>query len=277
MFNESLISDSARGDETVIRAFNKQSASYEKYDSGNPVIQELRQQVYRHVSGFIKPYSIMLELNAGTGIDAMHFVANGHRVHATDISEGMIRIIQKKILANDVSYALSCEQISFTSLDELQSPGPFDYVFSNFGGMNCCKDLSLITKKLGRILKPGGFVTCVIMPPVYLWELASLLKGNFKNAFRRFGSKGAIAHLEGEYFETYYFSLHQIRSTFPPEFTFLRSEGLSAITPPPHRRDFPSQYPSLFKILLSTDILVRDHFPFNRWADHLIVTFQYCP
>ncbi|HEX8040755.1 MAG TPA: hypothetical protein VF490_16470, partial [Chryseosolibacter sp.] len=123
----------------------------------------------------------------------------------------------------------------------------------------------------------GAFVTIVVMPPVCLWELLSVLKGNWRRAFRRFRKSGAPAHLEGEYFSTYYHSLGKIRAAFGPAFRLTQAEGLAALSPPPHRGDIPQSHARLYKLMRKIDARVRNRFPFNRWADHLIVTLRYDP
>src|SRR5258706_944757 len=154
--------------EAVKRAFNKQAVHFDTDDLANPILQEWRKRIYAHVQAFLRPGSFLLELNAGTGIDALYFAGQGHRVHATDLSEGMVREMNKKIFALRIS-GISCQQVSFQHLDEVIQ-GDFDCVFSNFGGLNCIGDLSLVTRHLSRKLKTGGHVTWVIMPPFCPWE-----------------------------------------------------------------------------------------------------------
>lgn len=260
----------------VDRAFSRQSVHYDEHDRNNPILRDMRQQVYRHIERFIKPESRILELNAGTGIDALYLAKAGHNVLAIDLAEGMIRQIQEKLAAHDLHEQLSCLQLSYDQLDRL-SPNQFDYVFSNFGGLNCIDDLSKVTSHLPALLRPGAFATWVIMPPIHLWEWLGIFKGNFGNAFRRLRRGGVMAHLEGEYFKTYYHSLRNIKTAFGPAFRFVCSEGLAALSPPPHRGDFPSRHPTLYRWLRKVDAAVRSRFPFNRWADHIIVTVQYMP
>jgi SAM-dependent methyltransferase len=260
--------------EAVNRAFSKQSSQYDQEDKTNPVLQDMRLQVYHHVKKFVKPQSSILELNAGTGIDALHFVSEGHRVHATDLSDGMIEQIQKKISVKGLQSQLSCQQLSYNHLNDINGK-KFDFVFSNFGGLNCIEDLSQVTRHLPALLNEGAYVTWVIMPPVCLWELLGLIKGRGKKALRRFHKSGVRAHLEGEYFTTYYHSLKDVRSAFGPSFKFVSSEGLAALSPQPHRGDFTLKYPRLYRNLRGLDSAVRSHFPFNRWADHIIVTFRF--
>ncbi len=258
---------------SVNKGFSKQSANYDSDDQQNIVLQDMRKQVYAHVSKYIKPQSHLLELNAGTGIDALHFAKQGHVVHATDLSDGMIAEIEKKIKNYPLNNRLSCQQLSYEKLDQL-SGKKFDYVFSNFGGLNCVDDLSKVTRHLAPLLNPGARITWVIMPPVYVWEILSVFKGHFKQSIRRFSKNGVMAHLEGEYFKTYYFSLSQIKNAFGKDFKLVESEGLCALSPPPSKGNFPTDHPELYKLLQRIDNTARFHFPFNRWADHIIVTFK---
>jgi len=259
----------------VNEAFSLQSLHFDADDLQNPLLQDMRTQVYRHVSKFLSPSSNILELNAGTGIDALYFVQQGHKVHATDLSDGMIEQIKTKINYFHLHDRLSVQQLPYDRLDRLRGR-KFDLVFSNFGGLNCIDFLTRVTKNLPSILNPGGFVTWVIMPPVCPWEIISILKGN-RNAFRRLNRTGIMAHLDGKHFKVWYHSLSYIKKSFGRDFKLIQSEGLAALTPPPHVTQFSIQHPSLYKTLKKVDASVRNNFPFNRWADHIIVTFQYVP
>ena len=256
--------------EIINRAFSKQAVHYDADDAANPILTEWRQQVYAHVSRFLSPSSFMLELNAGTGIDAVHFAKQGHRVHAIDIAEGMLAQLLKKSAGLSVTgQRLSFEELHFLSVDSV------DYVFSNFGGLNCTDDLSKVTRYLPHIVKPGGFVTFVIMPPVSLWEWLWVFKGHGKKAFRRLNKNGVRAHLEGEYFQTYYHSLQHIKRAVGQKFKLMECEGLGVFSPPPSKAEFAFKHPTTYKILTNLDKSLRHWAPFNRWADHTIVTFQH--
>jgi len=260
--------------EIVNRAFSKQSVHYDQDDEQNIIIKDWRHQVYTHVHQFLRPKHKMLELNAGTGIDALHFASNGYQIHATDLSDGMIVEIEKKMDKHHLYQYLTSQQLSYEELNDV-SNSPFDYVFSNFGGLNCVDDLSKITRHLPEILNEGGYVTWVIMPKIHLWEMGGFFLGHGKKAFRRWNKNGVRAHLEGEYFQTYYFSFSQIKKAFGSQFKLIKAEGLGAVSPPPHRGDFPKKYPALYSFLTKADSLLRHFYPFNRWADHIIVTFQF--
>ena len=251
-----------RDSESVNRAFTAQSVHYDSDDRANHVIADLRRQVYEHLARYMKPASKILELNSGTGIDAQYFVSQGHSVLATDLSDGMVRELNKKSNAR-----LHVRQVSYDKLDEI-TVGKFDYVFSNFGGLNCIDDLGKVTKHIPHLLKEGGYVTWVIMPRVCPWEIASILKGN-RNAFRRFRKDGVMARIDDVLFRTWYHSLKDARRAFGNRFEFIESEGLAALSPPPHKTNF-----SAYRLSRKIDRALNRSFPFNRWADHIIVTFR---
>src|SRR5437868_2241942 len=119
----------------VNEAFSKQSDHFDNDDLLNPILQEWRKRIYAYIDHFIKPNSKILELNAGTGIDSVRFVEMGHTVHATDISEGMISKLNERVISYSLSRSITVQRISFDQLDKID--GKFDYVFSNFGGLNC--------------------------------------------------------------------------------------------------------------------------------------------
>lgn len=262
--------------EAIERAFSKQSAVYDQEDARNIILRDLRNQVYDHVGRFLTPGSRILELNAGTGIDATYLARAGHTVMATDASRGMVRQIERKIATYNPGERVSCRLLSFERLDQLRGI-KFNYVFSNFGGLNCIPDLSRVTRHLPLLLEAGACLTWVIMPPVCPWEILGIFKGNGSKALRRLQKNGTRSHLEGEYFTTYYHTLGAIRSALGPSFRLLAHEGLAALSPPPHHADFAVRHAKLYALLRQADRVARHIFPFNRWADHLIVTFRYEP
>jgi ubiquinone/menaquinone biosynthesis C-methylase UbiE len=261
--------------QSVNEAFSKQSFHFDEEDAANPVLVRMRNQVYAHLKKYLKPNSKILELNAGTGIDAVHLVRSGHAVHATDLASGMIAQIERKITAYNLTASLTCEQLSYDQIDKVTKRN-FDLIFSNFGGLNCIADLKKVTRHFPLLLREGSFITLVIMPVICPWEIAGVFRYG-KKALRRFRPQGVLAHLEGKYFQTYYHSLEAIKSAFDSRFTFIETEGLAALSPQPHKNKFPDEHPVLDSVLNQLDKRVRNHFPFNRWADHLIVTFQYTP
>jgi SAM-dependent methyltransferase len=259
--------------EAVNSAFSKQALHFDEDERNNPLLSRMRGQVYRHVEQFLHVPSNILELNAGTGIDAIHFIAQGHSVCAVEIADGMIaKLSEKRKLAED---RLTIHQLNFEKLEALKTDRKFDFVFSNFGGLNCSEDISRITKRLPGLLNPGAYVTWVIMPPVCPMEILALFKGNFRFALRRFRRGGTPARVEGNHFLTYYYSVNDLKSAFGKRFQLISSESLALLTPQPHQSEFAHRNATICRLLVRADSVLRKVFPFNRWGDHIIVTFKY--
>src|SRR5512135_1600234 len=129
----------------------------------------------------------------------------------------MLQRSQDKISQYDLSKQITFQQCSFTELNKIQDT-PFDAVFSDLGGLNCIPDLSPVIAALPGLLRPGGLVTWVLMPPVCLWEMATIFLGQPRLAFRRLARGGTRAHLEGLYFNVYYFTPRRATGWFGPEF-----------------------------------------------------------
>src|SRR5882757_4412361 len=214
-------------EQEAARAFSKQSLVFDQYDAGNTIIRYKRERVRGHVLQYLSPNSSILELNAGTGEDATYFGRLGHRVHATDIAEGMQQALREKIVRQELTEKITTEVCSFTSLEGLQNKGPFDLIFSNFAGLNCTGELDKVLRSFSPLTSPGGQVTLVILPGFSLWETLLVFKGKFRTAFRRMLSrKGASSHVEGHYFRCWYYSPSYVVRHLGDSFELLGLEGL---------------------------------------------------
>ena len=260
----------------VAEAFSYKATQYDTFGEGHINLTRMRQRVYAQVERFIKPGDHILELNAGTGIDAVHFSRLGYRVHAIDISPGMLAAIADKATGLGQQDLLTVQNCSFTNLRSVQK-GPFQYVFSDFGGLNCIPDLSEVAAQIPTVLVPGGRLTWVIMPPFCPWDIALVFKGEFRNAFRRFSKAGTIANVEGVHFRVHYFSPEQVLRSLGSHFHLLSLEGLSVLTPTADRKNFALMHPRLFDWLSRIDDAVSPIFPFNHWGDFFILTAEYRP
>ncbi len=259
--------------ESPARAFSKQSSSFDQIEDDNLILQYMRKRIHDHCLQFFPPKAKILEMNCGTGIDAVFFAGWNMNIVATDVASGMIEKVNSKIEHLGLKAKISTKLCSYTELPKL-SEGPFDVMFSNFGGLNCIADLRPVVQGVKRNLKSGGVVTLVVMPKVCPWEILLALKGNFKVAFRRFKNGGAESHLEGEYFKTFYFSSAYIRQVFGEEFSLVKLEGLCSLVPPPYFEFFPKKLKKVFSFLTRLENSVRFIYPFNWAADHIIITLR---
>jgi SAM-dependent methyltransferase len=262
----------------VSAAFSRKATVYDAFGEDHENLARMRQKVYDHISALVAPGSYLLELNAGTGLDAAAMVQRGYHVHATDISPGMVAEIEAKIERDGLAGRLTTQQCSFTDLGQLSKPtrssiGRFDAIYSNFGGLNCIADLTAVTRHFPSLLRPGGHITCVIMPPICPWELAITLK-DFRVGTRRLHRRGVVANVEGVTFRTCYFTPHQMRQSLGPRFRQVRLEGLSVLTPTADNKTFARRHPRLFHALVAFDDRLSQRPPFNGWGDFFILSAE---
>ena len=257
---------------SATEAFTRQSPHFEEEEEANPIIRYIRQRVRQQLLHATQPGQQVLELNAGTGMDAAFLARQERSVTATELAEGMCRELKAKARQPELQGRLSAVQLDFHQLEQLDA-GPFDLVFSNFGGLNCTPDLAQVFQPLAHLLKPGGRAVLVIMPPVCPWELSYLLRGQGRLALRRLGGK-APAHLEGTFFDTWYYTPRQVRRAFPAGFRQVGLSALGSMVPQPHMTRFPEKLPRLYAALRQMEERVA-HWPLIRqWADHYMITLQ---
>jgi ubiquinone/menaquinone biosynthesis C-methylase UbiE len=260
--------------ETIAEAFSRTAQKYDAFAEDHPHLTRMRNKVYEHVMRYIPRGARLLELNAGTGTDAVQLAQRGYTIHATDIAPGMLSRLREKVETLGLDNRVTMEERSFLALEQVQG-APFDAVFSDLGGLNCVPDLSPVIQQLPRILKPGGVVTWVLMPHICLWEMAEIFRGNFKLAFRRFAHGRVRARLEGLNFDVFYFSPRQVLGWFGRDFEFVSLEGLSVLTPTAESKNFARRHPGLYRVLSWLDDKLSPYWPWNGWGDFYILTMKY--
>jgi ubiquinone/menaquinone biosynthesis C-methylase UbiE len=260
--------------ETIAEAFSRTAEKYDSFAKDHPHLTRMRNKVYSHVMRYIPQGARILELNAGTGTDAVELAQRGYSIHATDIAPGMLSRLQEKVNRLGLQERITIETRSFLSLESMQG-APFDAVFSDLGGLNCVPDLTPVIQQLPNILKPGGMITWVLMPHICLWEIAEVFRGKFSLAFRRFSRGMVHANLEGLHFDVYYFSPQQVIRWFGADFELLSLEGLSVITPTAESKNFTKWHPRMYRQLSWLDDKLSPHWPWNGWGDFYMLTMRY--
>jgi ubiquinone/menaquinone biosynthesis C-methylase UbiE len=260
--------------ERIAEAFSRTAEKYDSFAEDHPHLTRMRNKVYSHVMRHIPSGARILELNAGTGTDAVQLALRGYKVHATDIAPGMLNRLREKVDTLGLHDHITLEERSFLSLENVQG-APFDAVFSDLGGLNCVPDLTSVIQQLPKILKIGGVVTWVLMPHICLWEMAEVFRGNVSLAFRRFSRGSVRANLEGLNFDVYYFSPRKVIEWFGKDFKLLALEGLSVLTPTAESKNFAKWHPSLYRALSWLDDKFSTHRPWYGWGDFYILTMKY--
>ncbi len=217
-----------------------------------------------------------LELNCGTGEDAIWLARQGWRVLATDISAKMVALAKAKIEQAGLAEKASAKVCSFAEVGQLPERN-FDLIFSNFGGLNCVSPEEL--EKLGAVffqkLKPGGKFVAVVMGRFCWWEsLYFLLKMKPREAFRRFGKRPLEARLDAQTtVPTWYYSPSEFQNLL--QFNSQRSKvrPIGFWLPPSYLNPFFEKRPRLLGFL---NFLEKNCTP--SWltfaADHFLICLE---
>lgn len=260
----------------IAEAFSRTADKYDSFAVDHPHLTRIRNKIYAHVSRFVPAGARILELNAGTGTDAVELARRGYFVHATDIAPGMLNRLGEKVEASELGDRVTWERRSFLNLRGVAG-APFDAVLSNLGGLNCIPDLTPVIEQLPDVLTPGGIVSWVLMPRICLWELLEAFRGNLRLAFRRLRPGGVRAHLENLHFDVYYFPPAQVMDWFGNEYELLATEGISVITPSLENKQLAIRFPRVYRSLSRLDDALSPRWPWNGWGDFYMLTLRYSP
>lgn len=169
--------------------FDIMAETYDTEFTHSNIGQLQRKQVWEFLFPVLTLYSKplkILEINCGTGEDAVRLACLGHSVIATDISEKMIEKARYKtaLLKEDLEFFVC----SFENLALHFNDKKFDLIISNFGGLNCI-DKNAVEKlglQLSEMLQPNGKLFLVLMGRYCLWEIIYFsIRGRINTAFRR--------------------------------------------------------------------------------------------
>lgn len=262
-------------EQLAAEAFSRQSVVFDDHYTNDTIIQYKRKRVRDHLEQYLPANAHILELNAGTGEDALYFANKGHHVHATDIAPGMQERLREKVADAGMEHLITTEICSFTALAQLKQRGPYDLVFSNFAGLNCTDRLDLVLNELSSLLKPGGLATLVILPKFCLWESLLAFKGKFRTATRRwFSNKGARSRVEETFFKCWYYNPGYIAKRLSDSFDMVSLEGLCTIVPPSYMENFAEKHPRLYHFLQVREDRWRGKWPWRVIGDYYIITLQ---
>lgn len=266
---------------TAVRTapFDHIAETYDEVFTDSPIGRAQREAVWRELDRRFRPGQRILELNCGTGLDAARLAERGVEVLACDSAARMIEVAKRRLKALGPRAPADLRVLSIERIAELENEGPFDGAFSNFGGLNCVKDLGAVARNLGRLLRPGATALLCTLGRTAAWEIAWYLgHGQPRKALRRFRPGGASARLaEGVTVQVYYPSVRSMTRIFAPEFELVRFKGIGVTVPPSYVNGLAQRFPRVLQSLAQVDGQVSGWPGFRRIGDHILFQFQRVP
>jgi ubiquinone/menaquinone biosynthesis C-methylase UbiE len=261
----------------MIQSFDHIARDYDQLYTYSQIGKLQRSHVYSYISKNIlaKRKLNILEINCGTGEDAIYLAKLGHRILATDASNEMIKVANLKA-KQDNSANVTFRQLSFGEIRNLNSDEKYDLIFSNFGGLNSIseEELKQLFQDTTDLLKPGGRFVGVLMPRFYLWEmLYFLLKLKWKLMFRRHSKRPVLLNLNDIPYKTWYYTPYQIKS-ISKGYKIIHFKAIGIALPPLYTENF---FKGKFYIVnfLNRIENIFNRFPFfARFSDHFLFDLQ---
>jgi ubiquinone/menaquinone biosynthesis C-methylase UbiE len=216
----------------------------------------------------------VLEVNCGTGEDAVFMAQRGISVVACDASPGMISVAARRLAVEAPQAQVRLQVLPTEGIGVLQEAESFDGVFSNFSGLNCLKDLAAFAREIAVLVKPGGKLLLCLSGRVCLWEtLWYLGVGDTKRAFRRWTGR-AVASLGNVAVEVWYPTTRDITQRFHPWFALRSRRGIGVTVPPSYLEHLAQRHPELLKKLQTVDQVIAGWPVCRVSGDHVLLTLE---
>ncbi len=234
-----------------------------------------REIVWNYLRNRISPGMDVLEINCGTGEDALFLSKLGCNVLATDASATMIDQCLNKI-QNDPHYPVpEFHRASFSELVPLVREHKFDLVFSDFSGLNCleAEALKITAGQLHLLLKPDSRMILVVFSKHCLWEKAyMLLKRRFRDINRR--KKTAVVNIPGSAICVFYYSAKELKQIFRGYFRFTAKKPVGLFIPPSYLDSCFKNKKLLFVVLVFLEKIFGRFSFLSEFADHYLIEFR---
>ena len=254
------------------QVFDNYAISYDDHFTNSLIGKAQRKQVYRHaINNAYFFQKNVLEVNCGTGEDAVWLAKEGANVLATDISEEMLKVAKNKIKGKNIQF----HQLASQDIGTL-TPETFQSIFSNFGGLNCLSltQLEKFAEGCANIQKWEDQLILVIMGTKCIWEkLYFNFKGESEKAKRRSSNNGIDTLIGKNHFKTYYYSPEQIKKLFKAEYDHINTKPVGLFVPPSYLEPYFVKRKFLLGVLQFLDRLFSFSF-LSNYADHYIIIFE---
>jgi SAM-dependent methyltransferase len=260
-------------DQTVL-AFDSLAARYDDLFTRSLIGRAQRGAVWEVLIDAFEPGSHILELNCGTGEDALFLVQHDVSVVACDASERMIQTARRRMQAEDPEAPIQFELLPTEHLSKLHPSELFDGAFSNFSGLNCVADLNQTARDLAALVTMRAPVLLCLSTRFCLLEMIwFVLHGEFRKAFRR-SSGVAIAKVGDFTVKVHYPTLRAVKRLFAPSFLLRSCTGIGVAVPPSYLEPVVRKYPRLLGLLRLIDRGISRLPGFRTIGDHMLLHFE---
>ncbi len=258
----------------AILAFDSLAEQYDDLFTRSKIGRAQRGVVWSVLAQTFQRGNRILELNCGTGEDALFLSRNAISVVACDVSERMIQIARKRLQGEDPDASIEFNVLPTERLHELRSATLFDGAFSNFSGLNCVENLRQTARDLAALLTPGAPLLVCLSTRFCISEILwFFIHGEFRKAFRR--CSGRTTAKVGEFaVDVHYPTVRQLQRSFSPFFVLRSCRGIGVTVPPSYVEAWVRNHPNILGPLCSIDQTISTLPGFRVIGDHVLICFE---
>ena len=254
--------------------WNQAAETYEQKFTGTVIGRARRHAVWHDLERAFKSGDRILELNCGTGIDAVHLSGKGVHVLACDISPRMIELACELATQAKLANPPDFRVLPTENLAELAHEESFDGAFSNFSGLNCVQDLSQVARNVGYLLKPRARLLICMMGRFVPWEIVWFLaQGRPRRAFLRL-REDRTRYTEAPWLTVQRPTVAQITKQMEPAFRLIRWKGIGITVPPSYSEHVARRFPKLIDNLAAIDQRIGSLPLLRNMADCVLLEFE---
>ena len=249
--------------------FDKAAANYDHTFTNTEIGKMQRALVYAELSKHLTSVQNILEINCGTGEDAIWLAKQSFNITATDVSPKMIEMAKSKANLNFVVADINSVTTTFAG-------EKFDLLFSNFGGLNCLSESELknFFANIDSILTEKAKLALVLMPKNTLWEqFYFLAKAQFSKISRR-KKESVIANVDGENVTTYYYNPKDIVNLANANFEIVAVKPIGFFVPPSYLDGFFKNKKRFLRFLNRLEQGIKNSSSLSKYADHYLIILQ---
>ncbi len=269
-----MMQASSFGGHGASAAFDRMADTYDATFTESLIGRAQRNVVWNALQKAFRPGDRVLELNCGTGKDALFLAKLGISVLGCDASVRMIEIAERRKSLEAPDSSLEFRVLRSEDVDSLTPADHFDGVLSNFSGLNCVQDASHIVRKLLHLVKPGATALICISTRVCLWEIAwYAARGNFKKAVRRLRGR-TIAQFGEITVPVWYPTIAEMRRSFSPWFRLHSLRAVGLFVPPSYMESSIRKHKPLLAWLEAMDRIFAAWPLLRGVGDHVLLEFE---
>jgi SAM-dependent methyltransferase len=258
----------------TVLAFDRLAAKYDDMFTRSMIGRAQREAVWEVLLDTIEPGSHVLELNCGTGEDALFLAKHDMSLVACDASKQMIERARQRMRSEDPGAPIQFRHLATEQLSQLEREDLFDAAFSNFSGLNCVADLNYTARALAERITLGAPVLICLSTRYCLSEIIwFVLHGQFRKAFRRC-SGIATVKVEGVIVQVRYPTLRAVRRSFSSFFRMHSCTGIGITVPPSYLEPLARRHPRLLKLAQRIDRYISRLPGVRTLGDHMLIHFE---